>query len=154
MVGMIGLMNAWNLTLSSITMIELIMSIGFSIDFSAHVVHAFLASVGKGDRNVRAFKACTRVGLPIFNSAISTVIGICLLGFSRSYIFHTFFKSILILMVLGVLNSLLFLPVLLSVVGSNWPRHKILQDKKNQHRDDNLPSSSNLNHNSKLEPDK
>jgi len=148
---MIGLMNVWNLTLSSITMIELIMSIGFSIDFSAHVVHAFLASVGKGDRNMRAFKACTRVGLPIFNSAISTVIGICLLGLSRSYIFHTFFKSILILMALGVLNSLLFLPVLLSVIGPNWPRHRVL-DKKKLNTDDSGPRCSKINPNSKREP--
>ena len=132
MIGMLGLMNAWNLSLSSITMIELIMSIGFCIDFSAHIVHAFLASVGKGDRNRRALKACTRVGLPIFNSACSTILGIILLGFCKSYIFKSFFKSILILMCLGLLNSLIFLPVLLSCIGSHWPRHKTNSDHKNK----------------------
>lgn len=140
MIGMIGLMNVWNLSLSSITMIELIMSIGFCIDFSAHIVHAFLAGVGKGDRNKRAFKACMRVGLPIFNSAFSTIIGVCLLGASRTYIFLTFFKSILILMSLGLLNSLIFLPVLLSVIGPNWPRHMEVNEVKTK----KVPDSTNL----------
>ena len=137
---MVGLMNVWNLSLSSVTMIELIMSVGFCIDFSAHIVHAFLAGVGKGDRNKRAFMACTRVGLPIFNSAFSTIIGVCLLGASRTYVFLTFFKTIIILMALGLLNSLIFLPVLLSVIGSHWPRHM----EENKNNKIKTPDSDNL----------
>ena len=124
MTGLIGCMNIWGLTLSSVTMIELIMSVGFCVDFSAHVAHAFIASVGKGSRSERAYKACIRVGFPIFNSALSTIIGISLLGFCRSYIFVSFFKTLIILMILGVLNSLIFLPVLLALVGPNWRMHK------------------------------
>ena len=71
MIGLLGAMNAWGLSLSSITMIELIMSIGFCVDFSAHVTHAFIACVGKGNRQERAYKACMRMGFPIFNSAIT-----------------------------------------------------------------------------------
>ena len=129
MMGLIGLMNFWSLTLSSITMIELIMSVGFCVDFSAHITHAFIASVGKGDRNHRAYKACMHIGLPIFNSAFSTIIGIFLLGFCKSYIFMTFFKTMVILMTLGVINSLFFLPVLLSLIGPYWPRHKNVETK-------------------------
>ena len=124
MVGLLGSMHMWGLSLSSITMIELIMSIGFCVDFSAHVTHAFIASVGKGNRNERAYKACVRMGFPIFNSAISTMVGCILLVFCRSFIFLSFFKTISALMTLGIFNSLLFLPVLLSLIGPNWPRHK------------------------------
>ena len=122
MCGLVGAMHAWSLTLSSITMIELIMSIGFCIDFSAHVTHAFVT--GHGTRQQRALKANERVGVPIFNSAASTMIGIGLLAFCKSYVFVTFFKTMIILMCLGVLNSLVFLPVLLSVVGADWPMHR------------------------------
>jgi predicted RND superfamily exporter protein len=131
MIGLIGSMNFWGLTLSSITMIELIMSVGFCVDFSAHITHAFIASVGKGDRNHRAYKACMHIGLPIFNSAFSTIVGIFLLGFCKSYIFMTFFKTMVILMTLGVINSLFFLPVLLSLIGPYWPRHKDFKTKIN-----------------------
>ena len=124
MIGLIGCMQAWGLTLSSITMIELIMSIGFCIDFSAHIVHSFLANSGQGSRNQRALKAIMHVGVPILNSAVSTVLGVLMLAFCKSFIFLTFCKSMLIIMSLGVLNSLIFLPVMLSVVGPHWPRHK------------------------------
>jgi multidrug efflux pump subunit AcrB len=109
-------------------MIELIMSIGFCIDFSAHIVHSFIANSGRGSRNKRALKAILHVGMPILNSAVSTVIGVMLLAFCKSYIFITFCKSMLIIMTLGVLNSLLFLPVLLSLVGPHWPRHYELNE--------------------------
>jgi predicted RND superfamily exporter protein len=110
-------------------MIELIMSVGFCIDFSAHITYAFIADAGQGSRSHRAYKSCKRVGKPIFNSAISTIIGISLLGFSKSYIFMSFFKTLFILMCLGLLNSLLFLPVLLSIIGPHWPRHKAHKNK-------------------------
>ena len=124
LVGLIGFMNLWSLTLSSITMIELIMSVGFCVDFSAHICHAFIAKSGFGNRSRRAYKACLIVGIPIFNSALSTIIGLSLLAFCHSYIFISFFKTMTILMVLGVLNSLIFLPILLSLIGPQWPRHK------------------------------
>lgn len=124
MIGLLGAMNLLALKFSTITMVVIIMSIGFCIDFSAHIVHAFLADVGVGSRNDRAFKACLRVGVPIFNSALSTFFGICMLSFSNSFIFQVFFKTISILMLLGMLNALLFLPVLLSFIGPNWPRHQ------------------------------
>lgn len=41
-IGMFGFMYYWDLTLSSITMIQLVMSVGFSVDFSVHICHAFL----------------------------------------------------------------------------------------------------------------
>lgn len=123
LVGLVGLMHLWSLTLSSVTMIELIMSVGFCVDFSAHLCHAFIAKAGRGDRSRRAYKACLAVGIPIFNSALSTIIGLTLLAFCRSYIFISFFKTMTILMLLGVLNSLVFLPILLSLIGPHWPRH-------------------------------
>ncbi|CAF0815024.1 unnamed protein product [Brachionus calyciflorus] len=123
MTGLVGFMHLWQLSLSSITMIELIMSVGFCIDFSAHVTHAFISN-GKGDRNKRGFWAFRDVGVPIVNSALSTIIGTLLLAFCKSYIFKSFFKTMTILMCLGIVNSLLFLPVLLSVIGPNWKMHK------------------------------
>ena len=124
MIGLVGSMHLWGLTLSSVTMIQLVMSVGFCIDFTAHLTHAFIASVGTGTRSERAYKACMRTGLPIFNSAISTIIGVCVLAFCKSYIFLSFFKTLFIVMCLGMLNSMLFLPVLLSLIGPHWKRHK------------------------------
>lgn len=123
MIGLVGCMHLWGLALSSITMVELIMSIGFCIDFSVHVTHAFIACVGPGSKRERAYKACLRTGLPVFNSAISTVAGFCFLGFKQSFVYMSFFKAVVILMSLGVINSMLFLPVLLGIMGPHWKQH-------------------------------
>lgn len=146
MTGLVGFMHLWDLTLSSITMIELVMSIGFCVDFSAHVVYAFL-TCDKGDRNIRAYKAFKHVGIPIFNSAFSTMFGIILLAFCKSYIFKSFFKTLTILMALGMFNSLLFLPVILSVIGPQWPMHK---NDKNSREIENKTELLNLNENNNI----
>lgn len=120
MLGLVGSMYMMSLSLSSITMIIVIMSVGFCIDFSAHIMHAFVSDAGSGSREERALRALVNVGIPIFNSAFSTFIGISLLYFCESFIFKAFFKTVTVLMALGVLNSLVFLPVALSIFGPNW----------------------------------
>ena len=146
MVGLIACMHLWGLTLSPITMTLLILSVGFCIDFSAHLTHAFISSVGKGSRSKRAYNACMRIGLPIFNSAASTILGICVLGFSNSYFFMSFFKTIFILMALGVLHSMVFLPVLLSIIGPHWSRHKETAEEESaqNHKSDDIELASTL----------
>ena len=116
MVGIVGFMHFWNLTLSSVTMIHLIMSVGFSVDFTAHICHAFMVAKGS-DRNERVAEAVTSSGGPIFNGTISSVLGILMLALAKSYIFRSFFKVMLLVIVFGASHALLFLPVVLSLVG-------------------------------------
>ena len=37
-------MHVWGVSLNSISMINLVMAIGFAVDYSAHVAHAFVFS--------------------------------------------------------------------------------------------------------------
>lgn len=57
------------------------------------------------------------LGLPIVQGAISTILGVIGLALAPSYIFLTFFKMILLVIVLGALHGLILLPVLLSFLG-------------------------------------
>jgi predicted RND superfamily exporter protein len=102
MVGVIGFIHFWGLTLSSVTMIHIIMCIGFCIDFSTHICHAFVQA--DGERNVRVSQALDLAGGPIFNGAISTIIGVLMLAFSTSYIFFSFFKVMFLVMVFGLIR--------------------------------------------------
>lgn len=122
-VGLFGFMYFWDLTLSSITMIHIIMSVGFSVDFSAHVCHGFM-NAGKSDRNEGAKGALIRAGGPIFNGAISSIIGIIMLSFSNSFIFKSFFKVMLLIILFGAAHSLFFLPVVLSILGPSFSNER------------------------------
>lgn len=116
MTGIIGFMQFWNLTLSSVTMIHLVMCIGFSVDFTAHICHAFMVADGS-NRNERVTKAIIASGGPIFNGFMSSVVGILMLSMAKSYIFRSFFQVMLLVIVFGACHALFFLPVILSFVG-------------------------------------
>lgn len=125
MVSVIGFMHFWGLTLSSITMIHIIMCIGFCVDFATHICHAF-AQAGGSNRNDRVSEALDRAGGPILNGALSTIVGVLMLAFSKSFIFFSFFKVMFMVMCFGMIYALFLLPVLLSFFGPNYP-----EDKKN-----------------------
>ena len=57
------------------------------------------------------------LGMPISQGAITTILGVIGLGLAPSYIFITFFKMVLLVIVLGALHGLILLPVLLSFLG-------------------------------------
>lgn len=114
--GMMGFMHFWGLPLSAITTVQIILSIGFSVDFTVHISHAFMAATGK-NRNERVTVALEKVGVPIMNGAISSVLGILMLAFASSYVFISFFKTMLLVILLGLAHALLFLPVVLSFIG-------------------------------------
>nr|KAG5702436.1 hypothetical protein BaRGS_027523 [Batillaria attramentaria] len=116
LVGIFGFMYYWDISLSSVTMIHLVMSVGFSVDFSAHVCSAYLVSLAE-TREARARDAITHAAGPILNGAVSTLLGVVLLVFSDSYIFTSFFRIMFLVIVFGMLHAVLFLPVVLSLIG-------------------------------------
>ncbi|XP_069131655.1 LOW QUALITY PROTEIN: patched domain-containing protein 3-like [Argopecten irradians] len=142
--GVLGFMHFWGLSLSSITMIHVIMSVGFSVDFSAHICHAFLTSEGR-DRNARVCKALEMTAGPIFNSAVSSIVGIIMLILSESYVFVSFFRVMLLVILFGIFHGLFVLPIIFSLIGPTEAMKgnvRLFNGKDNQKED--KPGRSNL----------
>lgn len=57
-------MTFWRVNLDAVSMISIIMSIGFAVDLSAHITYAFVTSTGKTNRRVT--HALESLGWPIF----------------------------------------------------------------------------------------
>ncbi|XP_043202388.1 patched domain-containing protein 3-like, partial [Amphibalanus amphitrite] len=115
-IGVIGYMTLWGVNLDSISMINLIMCIGFSVDFSAHISYAYMAAHGKtADERVRL--CLHALGLPILQGGFSTILGVATLYFAPSYIFVTFFKTNFLVIFFGMVHGIFLLPVLLSLFG-------------------------------------
>ena len=114
--GMFGFMYFWGLHLSAITSVQVILSVGFCVDFTVHISHAFMAASGKS-RNLRVTHALEKVGVPILNGGISSILGILMLAFANSYVFRSFFQTMLLVVLFGLGHSLLLLPVVLSFIG-------------------------------------
>lgn len=62
--GVFGYMTFWGVNLDAVSMISIIMSIGFAVDLSAHIVYAFVTA--HGDTKSRVIGALEHLGWPIF----------------------------------------------------------------------------------------
>ncbi|XP_072043818.1 patched domain-containing protein 3-like isoform X2 [Amphiura filiformis] len=114
-IGIIGFMSLWKVTLDLISMINLIVSIGFTVDFSAHIIYAYLTGPERTPRK-SAIHALYTMGMPISQAAISTILAILILMTSDTYIFICFFKVMTLVMAFGALHGLVFLPVFLMIL--------------------------------------
>ncbi|KAH9421434.1 Hedgehog receptor [Dermatophagoides pteronyssinus] len=142
-IGVIGYMTLWNVNLDSISMINLIMCIGFSVDFSAHISYAYI-SCNERTPSERVKSALYSLGLPIFQGSVSTVLGIIALAFAPSYVFVTFFKTVFLVMLFGATHGILLLPVLLSLTDICRQPPKLLPrdqstDNKSLHLSGEIP---------------
>ncbi|XP_039297069.1 patched domain-containing protein 3-like [Nilaparvata lugens] len=116
--GVAGYMSLWSVNLDTISMINLIMCIGFSVDFTAHICYAYMSSKAElPEEKLR--ESLHSLGLPIFQGAISTILGVAALVLADSYIFLVFFKMIFLVVFFGAIHGILLLPVLLTMFGPN-----------------------------------
>ena len=104
------------MNLDGVALINLIMCIGFSVDFSAHISYHYHTEADKTpDERIRG--SLYALGIPIMQGAGSTILGVLGLFFAPSYLFVTFFKMIFLVISLGIIHGLVLLPVLLSFFG-------------------------------------
>ncbi|ETN66903.1 hypothetical protein AND_001302 [Anopheles darlingi] len=114
--GVAGYMALWDVNLDSISMINLIMCIGFSVDFTAHICYTYMSSKARTpDERVR--EALYSLGMPIVQGSMSTILGVVALLLADSYIFLVFFKMVFLVIFFGAMHGLFLLPVLLSLFG-------------------------------------
>ncbi|KAJ1345688.1 hypothetical protein KIN20_000279 [Parelaphostrongylus tenuis] len=110
-VGVLGFMTFWDVNLDSVSMITVIMCIGFAVDLSAHIAYAYAQAYGNAEK--RVVFAMETLGWPVFLGASSTILGITVLTLVDSYIVQIFFKTVFLVILFSMIHGLLFLPVLL-----------------------------------------
>ncbi|KRY56200.1 Patched domain-containing protein 3, partial [Trichinella britovi] len=116
-VGVYGYMSHWDVNLDCISMITLIMSIGFAVDLSAHISYGYICA--KGSTSQRAIRSLQLLGYPVLLSGLATVLGVSVLSRVPVPMIVTFFKTVFLVIMLGILHSHLFLPVSLTIFLPN-----------------------------------
>ncbi|CAI4220957.1 unnamed protein product [Auanema sp. JU1783] len=111
-----GFLGFAGIKMNPVSAVTLITAVGIGVEFTAHVVLAYLTQLGT--RPERTASAVKRVFVPVIHGAFSTLLGILMLGFSEfEFVVKYFFVVMSALIVIGIINGLILLPVLLYIAG-------------------------------------
>lgn len=115
-INVLGCMQRWGMTVDIVCCIGLELATGLCVDYAAHVGHTFL-TLTEGSSTERSFKTVTSIGSAVLLGGGSTFLSVSLLSMSKAYTFQSFFKIFLLVILFGLFNGLMFLPVGLSLIG-------------------------------------
>ncbi|KAF8363256.1 hypothetical protein PRIPAC_90179 [Pristionchus pacificus] len=117
-VGVIGLLSLWGLDLDPLSMAALLMAIGFSVDFTAHICyHFYKARHPKVSDRIE--ECLTSIGMPLVQVGLSTIVALAPLLFKQSYLAVVFLKTITVVVLLGMIHGLIVLPIVLTFVAGD-----------------------------------
>jgi Niemann-Pick C1 protein len=121
---LLALIHFWDLTMNNIIVVNLVIGLGLSVDYSAHIAHTYLmvkppkeCTEAKEKRMYKARLAVSSMGSSVIHGGASTFLAIIVLAAAKSYIFVVFFKLWFGIIIFGMSNGFILLPIIFSVVG-------------------------------------
>ena len=115
-IEILGFMFALGVVIDSISVINMVLAVGLTVDYSAHIGHCFMTKPGSSN-DQRATEALADIGSAVLSGATSTFLAVFVLLFSQSYVFKVLAIMFALTVALGAIHGLVALPVMLSVFG-------------------------------------
>uniref|UniRef100_A0A0K0DGN1 SSD domain-containing protein n=1 Tax=Angiostrongylus cantonensis TaxID=6313 RepID=A0A0K0DGN1_ANGCA len=120
-IGVFGILSLWGIDLDPISMATTIMSIGFSVDFPAHITfHYFREGLDDPQSKAanRLAKSLSAIGFPLLQCGFSTIIFVLCLLLVKTYMSEVFVKTMVLVVTLGLIHGLILVPAFLCALTS------------------------------------
>ncbi|XP_043484332.1 protein patched isoform X3 [Leptopilina heterotoma] len=115
-IQLLGIMGLFNINLSAVPAVLLIVSVGISIPFVVHFCLGFVTSIGGRDRRTKL--ALEYSFAPVLHGGMTTLLSVMMLAFSEfDFVVRYFFLILFSAVIVGMVNGFFFFPILLSLIG-------------------------------------
>jgi len=117
-INVMGFMSLWGVKISVTTAAVLVICMGFSVDYTAHIAEALSARFLKESSGTKkdpvgvAFGVLKTTGISVMHGGTSTLLAVLMLSFSKLPLFQDLFKGLLLMVIFGLVHGLVFVPML------------------------------------------
>merc|ERR1712038_1953478 len=118
----IGISILAGVNLTAFSNMAFVLSIGFTVEYSVHVVHRFLSAPNSlGNAEDRVIYTMEFLAMPLTLSFLSSLAGVSCLAFT-DFKFNEvfFFRPLMIVMMVTYYIGTWFLPIVLTVLDFDW----------------------------------
>ncbi|XP_067131837.1 patched domain-containing protein 3-like [Centruroides vittatus] len=112
----IGFMSLWEINLDIVSMICLILCLGFCVNYPTHMCYSFVTSLHSTTRK-KLKDSFYHVGYPLIQGSISTGLVLSILAYYNIYIYNTFFKVVFLIVIETVFHVMCVIPIVISTVS-------------------------------------
>ncbi|CAD5220555.1 unnamed protein product [Bursaphelenchus xylophilus] len=116
---LVGLISWWGADLDPVTMVDVLLATGFSVDYTAHIAHQYYIKQYSSNY-LRIAHSIHEMSGPMIQAGFSTVLCMLPLIFVPTYAIVAFAKTVFAVVGVGLLHGLFFLPIVVCWVPYRW----------------------------------
>ncbi|CAD5214420.1 unnamed protein product [Bursaphelenchus okinawaensis] len=110
--ALVGFISWWGADLDPVTMVDVLLATGFSVDYTAHIAHQYYVKEYSSNL-LRIAHSLHEMSGPMIQAGFSTILCMLPLIFVPTYAIVAFAKTVFVVVGVGLLHGLFFMPIVI-----------------------------------------